>query len=340
MIYVRNAWYVAGWAHELAAEGLASVRILNEPIVIWRDAAGGLAAFEDRCVHRLAPLSLGRCEGERLRCMYHGLLYDRAGRVIEIPGQDRIPANLRIRSYPVLERHSWIWVWMGTAAEADEALIPPVVGMDRTDYIFAHGQLDFAAEARLIYENLLDLSHISFLHSESLRHGEIWARERPKVTEHERSIRSERWFRSGSLNNENTEEARDIYYYWDSYIPGVVISYSNTYPVGSADALNGDAPELNQAARTYTASHAITPLTDRTSRQFYILAGPHRGNETVLQATRELQALLEDKTMIEAQQRNIDITPDRRFIPITADRAVILFNRLVEKQMITASSGS
>src|SRR5690242_4086065 len=122
MKYVQNAWYVAAWAREVIAERPMGVRVLSEPIVIWRTASGALSAFEDRCIHRLAPLSLGRCEGEKLRCMYHGLLYDRTGRVVEIPGQDKTPASLRIRAYTVAERHGWIWVWMGEA-EADETLI-------------------------------------------------------------------------------------------------------------------------------------------------------------------------------------------------------------------------
>src|SRR6266705_745742 len=126
MAYVRNAWYVSAWGHEIVSERPVGVRILGEPIVIWRNAAGELAAFEDRCIHRLAPLSLGRCEGERLRCMYHGLLYDRSGRVVEIPGQDRIGSTLRVRRYSVVERHSWVWVWMGKEADADENLIPPI----------------------------------------------------------------------------------------------------------------------------------------------------------------------------------------------------------------------
>src|SRR5436305_566446 len=82
--------------HELEAGKPFAITILGERIVIWRTADGGLHALEDRCVHRLAPLSLGRCEGERLRCMYHGLLYEADGRVVEIPGQEVIPAKARV----------------------------------------------------------------------------------------------------------------------------------------------------------------------------------------------------------------------------------------------------
>jgi phenylpropionate dioxygenase-like ring-hydroxylating dioxygenase large terminal subunit len=333
MTYVRNAWYVAAWTHEVAPDRPVGVRILNEPIVLWRNVAAELAAFDDRCVHRLAPLSLGRCEGENLRCMYHGLLYDRTGRVVEIPGQDRIPSSLRVRNYPVVERHSWIWVWMGDAAAADEGLIPPVVGMDRghTDYVFAHGTLDYAAEGQLIFDNLLDLSHVSFLHTESFRLGETWARERPKVTEHDRGIRSERWFRNEGPNGAvDAEELVDSYFCYDCFVPGVLLMTLRTYPVGSADALNGHPPDVTQPARTFT-SQAVTPLTDKTARYFYVVAGRRRGAETEYDMTDYEKGFAEDKTMIEAQQRNIDVTPGWRFMPTTADRGIILFNRLVEK---------
>jgi vanillate O-demethylase monooxygenase subunit len=332
MTYVRNAWYVAAWAHECAPEHLLGVRVLNEPIVIWRNAAGELAAFEDRCVHRLASLSLGRCEGDKLRCMYDGLLYDRAGRVVEIPGQDRIPANLRVRTYPVVERHSWIWVWMGDESAADTDLIPPAVGMDmdRAGYVFRYGRLDYAAEARLITDNLLDLSHVSFLHAESFRLSETWARERPKVTEHARSIRSERWFRSeGARGTLDAEELFDSYLCTDCYIPGVVVLTARTYPVGAADALNGRAPDLNQPIEI--VSHAVTPMTDKTARYFYIFADLQHGDEPVGDMTIIDKGFPEDKAMIEAQQRNIDMTTAWRFMPTANDKGVILFNRLTEK---------
>ena len=122
MPYVRNAWYVAAWEQDLPADQPTAITIIDQPIVLWR-AGDQLAAFEDRCVHRMAPLSLGRCEGARLRCMYHGLLFDAQGRCVEIPGQDTIPAIARVRTFPAVSRHSWVWVWMGDPALADEALI-------------------------------------------------------------------------------------------------------------------------------------------------------------------------------------------------------------------------
>ena len=116
--FLRNAWYMAGWDYELDT-GLFGRTIMNEPIAFFRDASGKVNAVEDRCCHRLAPLSLGRIEGDALRCMYHGLKFDAAGTCIDIPGQERIPASMKVRSFPIVEKQKLIWIWMGDPALAD-----------------------------------------------------------------------------------------------------------------------------------------------------------------------------------------------------------------------------
>ena len=90
-MFLCNCWYVAGWSHDIVAGSLVSRTILGEPIVLYRKADGGVAALEDRCCHRMAPLTRGRIEGDDLRCMYHGLKFAPDGRCIEIPGQKLIP---------------------------------------------------------------------------------------------------------------------------------------------------------------------------------------------------------------------------------------------------------
>ncbi|HSI20070.1 MAG TPA: aromatic ring-hydroxylating dioxygenase subunit alpha [Sphingomonas sp.] len=336
MSYVRNAWYVASWADEIVAEKPVGLRILGDPIVLWRAADGSLSALADRCVHRLAPLSLGRCEGHRLRCMYHGLLFDPDGCVVEIPGQDMIPAQARVRGYPVVERHSWIWVWMGDAADADEALIPPAVGLDDPDWVLGHGQLDYAAEARLINDNLLDFSHLSFVHANSFGASETWARERPRITALDRGIRYERWIENeGPMRGTDLPGGVDGWTSYDFLVPGILLMGSAQYPAGTARRFDHAAPpaDLPAIGRTFT-SQAVTPLTDRTSRYFFSW-GPHRtaGDEAMRDMLMGIAAMAfnEDKVMIEAQQRVIDGTAAPQVMPTTGDKALILFNRLVER---------
>ena len=65
MNFLRNSWYMAGWASELAAGQLLVRRLLDEPVVMFRDAAGVPKALYDRCPHRFVPLSAGRVQAER-----------------------------------------------------------------------------------------------------------------------------------------------------------------------------------------------------------------------------------------------------------------------------------
>lgn len=336
MNYVRNAWYVAGWADEIEPGKPAAITILGDPIVLWKSAGGAIHALADRCVHRMAPLSLGRCEGERLRCMYHGLLFASDGTVVEIPGQDTIPPQARVRSYPAVIRHSWAWVWMGDPALADEALIPPAVGLDHPDYILGHGQLDYEAEARLINDNLLDFSHLTYVHAESFGPGPQFAATPARITPLDRGIRYERWTENSiGSSSRRSETPMDSFMVYDFLIPGVLLMTGGIYPLGTARSLDYGAPdpELAVGGVTFT-SQAVTPMGDKTARYFFSW-GPHRkfGDE----AHRDMlmgiaaKAFAEDKVMIEAQQKVIDATERPRIMPTAHDRGVTLFNRLVQR---------
>jgi len=345
MPYVRNAWYVAGWEQDLEPQRPMAMRILNEPIVIYRGETGRIVALEDRCVHRLAPLSLGRCEGDRIRCMYHGLLFDPDGRVSEIPGQDQIPSKARVRAYPAVERHSWIWVWMGDPAQADDALIPPAVGFDDPDYILGRGQLDYAAEARLINDNLLDFSHLSYVHANSFGATEDWARNRPQVIPLERGVRVQRWLpnQPGMAGRPGREEPRDRFSTYDFLLPGILLMTGGSFPLGAAETFGHGAPDMAEAEGGVTfTSQAVTPMTDKQSRYFFSW-GPHvrHGDAALRDILMGIagQAFAEDKVMIEAQQRVVDETPDPQVMPTSADKGVTLFNRLVERLSAAEARG-
>jgi phenylpropionate dioxygenase-like ring-hydroxylating dioxygenase large terminal subunit len=84
--FLRESWYVAARAVEVTRQPLART-LLDEPVVLYRGEDGTAVALEDRCCHRHLPLSMGKLEGDRLRCGYHGLLFAPDGRCVEIPGQ-------------------------------------------------------------------------------------------------------------------------------------------------------------------------------------------------------------------------------------------------------------
>lgn len=336
MTYPRNCWYVAAWSHEIEIGKPFAMSVLGDPLVIFRGSSGTVTVLEDRCVHRHAPLSIGRCEGDALRCMYHGLLFNADGAVIEIPGQSTIPPAASVKKYPAVERGGWVWVWMGRADRADERLIPAAIGPDDPDWLLGCGRLDYAAEARLICDNLLDFSHLTYVHANSFGAGDTFAMELPKVTPLERGVRFDRWLTSnpGPVGR-RTGELVDGWMRYDFLMPGVLLMWSGVYPVGSAKRFGMGEPDHAAAmAGVSTTSQAVTPMTAKTARYFFS-TGPHRDHGDT--ALRDImvdvanRAFAEDKTMIEAQQRIIDTDPARPIMPTAADKGVTLFNRMMAK---------
>jgi phenylpropionate dioxygenase-like ring-hydroxylating dioxygenase large terminal subunit len=165
--FVRNTWYVAMFSSDLAAGQLMHRTILNDPIVFYRKEDGTVAAITDRCSHRFAPLSMGKLmPGDRVQCIYHGLEFGSDGHCVKNPhGNGVIAAAAHLRSYPVVERHSLIWIWMGDKA-ADPARIPDYSCLDNRPaiHVTRPGYLKVAANYVLVVDNLLDLSHISYVH--------------------------------------------------------------------------------------------------------------------------------------------------------------------------------
>ena len=160
-MFLKDCWYMAAWAAELDEGKLIGRTLLEEPVLLYRGESGAAVVLDNRCCHRGALLSNGRREGDCVRCLYHGLKFDATGRCVQIPGQDMIPATACVRAYPVVEKHSWIWVWMGDPAKADERLIPPAVGLQDPAWTLRSGRLDYEANYLLINDNLTDFTHLS-----------------------------------------------------------------------------------------------------------------------------------------------------------------------------------
>ena len=172
--FLRNVWYPIMWSSDLAADALVDRVALDEPIVFFRRDDGTPAAISDVCSHRFAPLHLGkRCEGDRVRCGYHGLEFDASGACVRNPyGEGRIPANASLRAYPLIERHKIIWLWMGSRTP-DPDLIPDFSIFDdpAPGTLTKFDAITMAANYELIVDNLMDLSHTAFLHDGLLGNG-------------------------------------------------------------------------------------------------------------------------------------------------------------------------
>ncbi|WP_341887236.1 aromatic ring-hydroxylating dioxygenase subunit alpha [Variovorax sp. YR752] len=200
MTYLRRAWYVAGFADELPPGQLLARTLLDEPLVLFRRADGGVAALLDRCPHRFVPLSAGTlCDGgAALQCPYHGLRFDGSGACVHNPhGNGAIPKAAVVSSRRVVERDGLLWLWAGDAARADEALIPDFAAVTSApEHATIRGYLPTACDYRLLADNIMDLTHADYLHAGSLGSGAI-TRARAQLTDlGERSMRVA-WLSSG-----------------------------------------------------------------------------------------------------------------------------------------------
>jgi phenylpropionate dioxygenase-like ring-hydroxylating dioxygenase large terminal subunit len=339
--FLKNTWYVAAWSYEVPEDGMLPRIITQVPLLFWRDRSGNVVALADRCCHRVAPLSKGRREGDSIRCMYHGLLFDSTGKCIQIPSQNFIPPAAKVRSFPVVERFNWIWVWMGDAALADPALIPDTHYLKDPGWRGTPGYMHYEANYLLITDNLLDFSHLSYVHETTLGGSAKYAAIRPKVTRSERGIRVERWLIDDEpapfLRNLKTWPGNvDRWNIYDVVLPGVLLMDSGSAPTGTG------APEGNRVdAAQFFGCQAVTPETPKTSHYFFQQSHGFALDDPAVTEnlrTSVLAGFMEDKEIIVAQQRILDLDADTPMLAMRMDTALASFRALMEKALSSQQS--
>ena len=325
---LRNTWYVAAWAHEVEPGKVFARRILDEALVLWRSADGQPAAMADRCPHRLAPLSAGRIEGAGLRCMYHGLLFDAGGRCIEVPAQDHISPNLKVKTYPVVERDKLIWIWMGEEALADAERIPDAHWLDDAAWRALPGYVHYdRANYQLIIDNLLDFSHLGFVHENTLGGGRVSAEVKPEIERLDWGLRISRLYSNTPLAPYLKGLARfdgpvDRWQIYDFRLAGNVLSMDfGSAPAGEG-ALEGERPP---EALVFHTVQALTPETETSTHYFWAAANGFALDDPSVTAEIHRQteiAFAEDKAIIQAQAAVVAEHPHERMVAIAADAAV------------------
>jgi len=325
---LRNAWYVAAWGTEVAAGKLLARRILDEALVLWRGPDGAPVAQRDRCPHRLAPLSAGRIEDGRLRCMYHGLLFDAAGRCVEVPAQDHISPSLKLNTYPVVERDTLAWIWMGDPALADPDLIPDAHWLDHPDWRAKPGYLHYdKSNYLLVIDNLLDFSHLGFVHENTLGGGRVSAEVKPEIERFDWGLRVKRLYPAAPLAAYLKRLAKfegpvDRWQIYDFRLAGNILSMDFGSAPAGMGALEGARPP---EALVFHTVQALTPETETSTHYFWAAAnGFALDDPSVTEEIRHQTelAFAEDYRIIQAQAAVIAEHPHERMIAIAADAAV------------------
>lgn len=187
--YLKRAWYVAALSREVDESQLFRRRILGTSVLIYRDAQGQPVALHDRCAHRFAPLSMGSRVGDEVACPYHGLRFDARGHCTHNPhGRQQLPKGQVVRSFSLIERHGFIWIWMAQE-EADPALLPDFSPLDEGHAnAIGHTYMCLPVDYRMILDNVMDLSHVDYVHGEIITTRGQLSPLIPKVEESEAAI--------------------------------------------------------------------------------------------------------------------------------------------------------
>ncbi|WP_088287905.1 aromatic ring-hydroxylating dioxygenase subunit alpha [Kineosporia sp. A_224] len=273
--FVRNQWYVAAYGREVTSEVLGRT-VCGEAIALFRTGSGTVAALADRCVHRRFPLSAAPSQvvGDTVVCGYHGFTYDGTGTCVAVPGQSRVPRTARVTAYPVVEQDSFVWVFIGDPALADATRIPRAPWLADEAWTTVSGMEPLAARWGLLVDNLLDLSHETYLHGGYIGTPEV--AETPittEVDEEARIVRVSRhmadaacppFYANSTGITGRITRWQDIEY----FPPCLYTLHSRVAPVGVLPPAEGP----DDGAFHVEVVYAITPSTATSTYDFWAVA--------------------------------------------------------------------
>lgn len=328
-MFVRNAWYVAARPKEIGRTPLRRL-VCNEPIVFYRTRKGDPVAFADRCIHRRMPLSAGRIVDDDLQCGYHGFKYDSGGKCVWIPTQENIPKRARVRCYKVVERYGFTWIWMGDAAQADDSLLPKMPGLDQDGWIPFGNHLRVKAHYQLLVDNLIDLSHESYVHTSSI--GNDHVAETPIEVRREgdevfvdrimRDIAPPPFFAKAAESNANVDRYQLVHFQPPCYVH----VEARTVPPGSNDP--------NGGVRFFVLD-ALTPETETTTNYFWAVSRNFRLDDHPFADwwhDAVCDIFDEDRVVLEAQQASIESDDSGiRVVDVAIDGGTVLARQVVDE---------
>jgi phenylpropionate dioxygenase-like ring-hydroxylating dioxygenase large terminal subunit len=335
----RNCWYAAAYDVELKRQLLPRT-IAGHNLVMYRRADGKPVALEDACWHRLLPLSKGEIEGDNVQCGYHGLVFNPEGRCVFMPSQKTINPAARVRSYPVVERHRLVWVWPGDSAVADPGLVPDLHWNDHPGWAGDGDLIHLRCGYKLIVDNLMDLTHETFVHQSSI--GQRSIAEVPfEVTHGPSSATVTRWM-------ENIEAPP----FWRMQLewkhgepPGNVDRWQIIhFQAPSTIAIDVGAAPAGTGARQGDRSEGVngfvlntmTPETEKSCHYFWAFVRNYNlGDQRITTLLRNGVAgvFAEDEEVLAAQQQAVDAHPGKQFYNLNIDSGAMWARRLIDKMI-------
>ena len=335
-MFVLNTWYVAAWSSEVTREPTARV-ICDLPVVLYRTQAGLAVALEDRCAHRAYPLSVGRVIGDSIQCGYHGFEYGCDGVCTKVPAQSTVPERARVRSFPVVEKDGWIWVWTGDRDLADPAAVPDTHWMNDPAWATVTHSVRFECRADLIHDNLLDLTHESFLHKTTV--GDDYIYEHGITVEVEGDIvRVDRLMPAVEApplyaKTMGTHGLYDRFHCTEFFVPSYHVLHSGITEQGRP----------REEGYLIKVLNGITPIDESTSWYYYAFARNFAIDDEA--ATADLReglgiVLAEDAEALAYQERGMRRRPAREHDVLIAQDAGVAKARRILARLLKAEQAT
>jgi vanillate O-demethylase monooxygenase subunit len=312
---------------------------LGEPVVFYRCEDGTPVALEDRCCHRRAPLSRGKVIGDRLQCGYHGFTFAASGACVAIPGQDNVPPRIGVRSYTLAERHGFIWIWMREGSKADPSHIPDFKENLTPGWWPTRVLLPIRSHYQLVVENLLDLSHVAFVHGETIGSDDTNATlEFDRGAGYVRIIRKAPDITTPHFYRLNGLAARSDQIKTITFIPPCFVSILVT--TTERAAVKTEARSVN-----ILIHHACVPETETSTHYFIVSARDFAAGPGAQEKSRQtlIKVFDEDRDIIEAQQRCIELDSASPYVSTNLDWGSVQMRRmmtqLVGEESLAAAGG-
>ena len=335
-MFIKNAWYVACMPDDFQDKPLGR-KICGESMVFYRGVQGQPVALEDFCPHRGAPLSLGFVKDGNLVCGYHGLEMGCEGKTIAMPGQ-RVRGFPAIRSFPVVERYGFVWVWPGQADKASDDLIPKFEFFDNPAWAYGGGLYHIACDYRLMVDNLMDLTHETYVHASTIGQKEI--DEVPCVTKTEgdhvttsrfmENITAPPFWKMALRGNKLADDVPVDRWQICHFTPPSHVMIE----VGVAHAGHGGYHAPDNVKAYSVVVDFITPETETSIWYFWGMARKFQPQDAALTASiREGQGKIfsEDLQMLELQQKNLLAYPTRELLKLNIDAGGVQSRRVIDR---------
>lgn len=328
----HQAWYAGASSDEVGRSPLART-VLGERIVLYRTSDGSAVALEDRCCHKPVPLSEGHLDGDDIIAGYTGFRYAPSGQCVEVPTQDSVPFGASVRSYPVVDDGSFVWLWMGEPNLASRRPVPAAPWLLDDGWVSFGSAQTVQASIRLLWDNFADITHIAYLQPEiaprPLLTGTPPALE---LTVSETGMAFSRTYPPAPVVD------------WHGHLMGVDANGSYVQreegelvtPGLWVDRWHVEVPDQGETSpgdRSFVFTHALTPIDETSTRHVWRVS---RNFASSAAATGTLMAIMDAyyrrvAQALESMQQVITDDGARPDVLVAADAGAVQVRRIMDR---------